>query len=175
MGAGMAAAGFILFSFLVWPLWQTLGDTREAIASQQTILDQKKAVLDKMANLKKRVVAKQTEIVQLSSVLQAEKKSQDIVVNIEEMAHQSGMELRDFKTAEIISLDKNNGYQTLQVEIAGSGSYQSALELFKLLEKNLRVFDVQSFTVSLDTSSATTGKLNLNLKLLTYYLNSVTK
>ena len=174
IGAGTASIGFILFSFLVLPLFQVLADTREAIQSKQDILDQRKDILAKIADLKKKIDSRKTEIGQLASVLPTEKKTQEIVVNIEDMANQSGIELRDLKTAEIISLERNKGYQVLQVELSGSGSYQSFIGLIKLLEKNLRIFDVQGFTVSLDASGIP-GKLNLDLKLFTYFLSKETQ
>lgn len=169
IGAGIASIGFILFSLLVLPLFRVLADTREAIGSRQDILAQRKDVLAKIADLKKKVDSRKKEIGQLTSVLPTEKKTQEIIVSIEDMANQSGIELKDLKTAEIVSLDKK-GYEILQVELSGSGSYQSITGLIKLLEKNLRIFDVQGFSLSLDASGVV-GKLNLDLKLYTYYLS----
>lgn len=172
-GAGLAAIGFILFAVLVWPLFGVLSEAREAIDSGQAVLGQRKTVVDKMADLKRTVDSQRARIDQLTSVLPAEKRTQEIVVSIEDIANQSGLELRELKTAEVVTTELNRGYEVLQVEIAGSGSYQSVLNFIQTLEKNLRLFDTQGFTVSLDSfTGEVTGKLNIDLKLFTYYLSA---
>lgn len=173
IGAGLAAIGFILFAVLVWPLFGVLSEAREAVDSGQAILDQRKTVIDKMADLKRTVDSQQVRLDQFTSVLPTEKRTHEIIVSIEDMANQSGLELRELKTAEVITTERNRGYEVLQVGIGGSGSYQSVLNFIRSLEKNLRLFDVQSFTVSLDSSTGeTTGRLNIDLQLFTYYLSA---
>lgn len=171
-GAGIAALGFILFSILVWPLFTISAELKTAIESKRTVLDEKKEALGRILDLKSKVGAKRNEIAQLTAVLPADKKIQEILVNIEEAARQSGIDLRDFKTGAVASLEKDAVQKILQVGLSGSGSYSSILDFFKLLEKNLRIFDVQDFTVSQDASGTAAGRLNLDLKLFTYYLDS---
>jgi len=175
IGAGIAAIGFILFAVLVWPLFHAVVEAGNQIESRQAVLDQKKIILNKIADLKSKVDSRRAEINQLAAVLPKEKKMHEIIVNIEDMANQSGVALQDFQTAEPASLKRDVVYQTIQVDIGASGSYQSILNFLKLLEKNLRIFDVQGFTVSIDTSGTNVGILNLDLKLFTYYLSSVSK
>ncbi|OGN13601.1 MAG: hypothetical protein A3C71_02155 [Candidatus Yanofskybacteria bacterium RIFCSPHIGHO2_02_FULL_43_15c] len=171
MGAGMGALGFILFAVLVWPLFKGIGEIKVAIESKQTVLDQRTAVLDKVRGLKKNVSTKQSEIEQLGVILPSNKKLQDIVVNVEEASRQSGISLRELKTSKVLSQDPGSPYQVIQVELSGSGFYQSVVDLFKSLEKNLRIFDVQEFTISVDSAEEATGLLNLELKFYAYYLN----
>ncbi|MDP3731110.1 MAG: type 4a pilus biogenesis protein PilO [bacterium] len=175
IGAGIAAIGFILFAILVWPLFYAVVEVREQIEIRNTALEQKKTIIDKIAGLKSMVDSRRTEINQLISVLPKEKKMHEVVVNIEDMANQSGVTLRGFQSAELASLEIDKSHKTIQVDLDGSGSYQSILNFIKLLEKNLRIFDVQGFTVALDTSGTGTGELNLGLKLFTYYLSSDSK
>jgi len=171
-GAGMAAIGFIFFAVLVWPLFMGLGEAREAVESGQIALDQRKNILEQVRSLKKIVSTKKDSIDQLGTILPARKKIEEVVVNIEEAANQTGLSLRELKTAEALSPEQKNSSKILQVELSGSGSYQAVLGLFKSLEKNLRIFDIREFSVSLDTAGEATGVLNLNLKLLTYYLDT---
>ncbi len=170
-GAGMAALGFTLFAFLAWPLFKGIGEVKAVIETKQTVLDQRKTVLDKVRSLKKNVSAKQSEIEQLAVLLPSDKKLQDIVVNVEEAARQAGVSLRELKTSKVLSQDPNSPYRVIQVELSGSGFYRPILDLFKSLEKNLRIFDVQGFTITLDSAGEATGLLNLGLKFYAYYLN----
>lgn len=172
MGAGIAALGFILFSFLVWPLFLGLSNLRAAVESKQAVLDDRNGVIEKILALKKTVTSKKADIDQLAVILPSEKKTQEIIVNIEEVARQSGIDLRELKTAKILSKEGDR-YKILQIELAGSGFYKSTLELLKALEKNLRIFDVQEFTMALDSSGEATGLLNIELKLSTYYLTDL--
>lgn len=170
-GAGAAALGFILFAVLVWPLFKGIGALKEAVENKQTVLEQRKGLVEKVRSLKKAAVARKENIDQLAIILPADKKTQEIVVNIEEAARQSGVGLKELKTASVVSQEKNTSYQTMQVELSGSGRYQSILDLFQSLEKNLRIFDIQEFTISLDSAGEASGLLNIDLKLFTYYLN----
>lgn len=172
MGAGMAALGFISFSFLVWPVFLGLGEIGAAVESKQTALEDRNGVIEKILSLKRTVASKRTDINQLATILPSDKKTQEIVVNIEEAARQSGVDLQELKTARILSKEGDK-YKTLQVELSGSGYYQSLLELFKALEKNLRIFDVQEFTIALDSAGEATGLLNMELKLFTYHLTDL--
>lgn len=175
IGAGMAALGFILFSVLVWPLFDLSADLKDTIKNQQAALGVKREGLNKIADLKNKVGTNRDKINQLTAILPADKKVQEVVVNIEEAARQSGFSLRDFKTAAVASSERDTAYRTLQAGLSGAGSYPAILDFLKLLEKNLRIFDIQDFTISLDISGAATGRLNLDLKLLTYYLGSQLK
>lgn len=172
IGSGIAALGFILFSFLVWPLFLGLSDIRAAVESKQAVLDDRKGVVEKILALKKTVADKKADIDELAVILPSEKKTQEIIVNIEEAARQSGVDLRELKTAKVLSKEADK-YKILQVELSGAGYYQSILELFKALEKNLRIFDVQEFTMALDSAGEATGLLSMELKLFTYYLTDL--
>lgn len=172
IGAGLVSVGFVLFSILVWPLYESLVETRAMVEKKQAILDDKKGIFDQISNLKNKINSNKTSIDQLTSILPATKKPQEIVVSVEEATREAGVELTDFKTAELTSSNKTTDYQTIQVELGGFGSYQSAVELFKLLEKNLRVYDIQNFTFVSDSSGVASNKLNLNIKFYTYYLKN---
>lgn len=169
LGAGMASLGFVLFSFLVWPIFLGLNDLRAAIESKQTISSDRNAIIEKILALKKTVNSKKAEIGQLATILPSDKKIQEVTVNIEEAARQSGINLRELKTSKIMSREGEK-YKILQVELSGSGFYKSIVELLKALEKNLRLFDVQKFAISLDSAGEATGLLNIDLRLFTYYL-----
>ncbi|TSC74037.1 MAG: hypothetical protein G01um101444_397 [Parcubacteria group bacterium Gr01-1014_44] len=172
MGAGMAAIGFILFSVLILPLYQISAETGQMIDGRQSSLDQKKTVLGKIDGWQEKVSANQTAIEQLAAVLPVKKNTHEIVVSVEEAARQAGVNLTDFKSSPKSSTEGKTFYETLRVEVVGTASYASTLEFFKLLEKNLRVFDVQDFSVSLDASGAGSGRLNINIKFLAYYLKN---
>lgn len=172
MGSGLATLGFILFAFLVWPIFLGLGEIRATVESKQVAFDDRNGVIEKILSLKKTVASKKADIDQLATILPADKKTHEIVVNIEEIARQSGVDLRELKTAEILSKEGDK-YKTLQVELNGTGFYKSILELFKSLEKNLRIFDVQEFTLALDSAGEATGLLNVELKFFAYYLTDL--
>ena len=170
-GAGIAAIGFILFSFLVWPLFKGLGEARANIESKQAALEERRNVFEKVRSLKKTVASKNSDIQQLGTILPADKKTEEIVVNIEEAAKQAGFSLRELKTAEVLFQAQKTDHKILQVTLSGSGNYGPILNFFQSLEKNLRIFDVQEFTLSLDSAGEAAGLLNLDLKLFTYYID----
>ena len=168
LSAGLAALGIIIIPLLVLPQYSLIGLTKEAIETRQAGLDKKKALMEKIEDLKKKTQERKNDMDKLATIIPQTKKTQDIVVNLEEMARETGITVKTVKTAKVSTRGQDFG--TLQVEVSASGQYKSLFEFIKLMEKNLRVLDLQEFTLSLDTSAASAGGLNFATKMHTYFV-----
>jgi len=71
---------------------------------------------------------------------------------------------------EISNGDINNAtsYENLLVTVVSSGQYVNFREWLALLEKNLRIFDVQEYVIGKDIAG---NNLNFTIKFNSYYLN----
>lgn len=170
MGAGVAALGLILFFVLALPAWESIGTLRDNIAVQKETLDKKNNLVAKVDEFRKKTTEKQTDLNKLASILPQERKTEEVVVSLEDMAKTSGILIKTLKTGVIKETGQNANFKTLQVEVSGSGRYSAIADFIKSLEKNLRVFDVQQLTILTDTSAIIPGSLNVEVKFYTYFV-----
>ena len=105
----------------------------------------------------------------LATIIPQTKKTQEVIVNLEEMAKETGVTIKTTKTAKVTAA-RGRDFGTLQVEVSAAGQYKALLDFIKLLEKNLRMLDLQEFTLSLDTSAVSFGGLNLSAKIHSYFI-----
>ncbi len=168
ISAGLVALSIVLVPLLVLPQYNLIGAIKEAINVRQAGIDKKQALLNKITDLKKQVSERQPDVDKLATVLPQTKKTQDIVVNMEEIAKETGVDLKTVKTAKIEQ--KSLESKTIQIEINSSGQYKSIFEFIRLMEKNLRVLDLQEFTLTLDSSSNVPGGLSFAAKIHAYFV-----
>ncbi len=169
IGAGFVALGIILIPLLVLPQYNLISATKEAVNARQAGISKKQALLVKITDLKNKVSERRADVDKLATVLPQTKKTQDVIVNLEEIAKETGVNLKTVKTAKIEGL-KGADSKIMQIEINSSSQYKSVFDFIRLAEKNLRVLDLQEFTISLDSSSNIPGGLNFAAKIYTYFV-----
>ena len=167
-GAVLGAGGLVLFYIVILPAWLSAGVLSDQIENQRLALDKKQKLVDKVADLKEKVTGKRNEINRLASILPQDKELQSVVVNLEDIAKTSGIQIKTLKTG-LVGLE-GVSFKTIQAEVAASGQYSAVVDFIKSLEKNLRIFDLQQVVVSLDDSSVIPGNLNLEIKFNTYFV-----
>lgn len=169
ISAGFAALGIILLPLLVMPQYSLIKVTKEAVKNREAGLEKKKALIDKIDGLKRQTQEKKKDLDKLAMVLPETKNTHEVVVNLEEMGKQTGTQIETIKTAQITDV-KGAVSKVLQIEVNASGQYKSIVDFTKLLEKNLRILDMQEFILSLDTSAEGTGKLKFIGKMYAYFI-----
>ncbi|MDO8495179.1 MAG: type 4a pilus biogenesis protein PilO [bacterium] len=169
MGVGMVALGIAAFMVLVLPNYDRIKETRDTLATREGEVIQKEKFNEKMSQLKKQIEARQEDLVKVEDMLSSGKHTQDILVNLESISQEAGLALGNFKIGSAEDPSKN--YQILQMEFGTDGQYATLLNLIKLLEKNLRIFDVQQISVAKKEAGEIGGApLTMSLKVNTYYL-----
>lgn len=171
IGAGLAGLAVILLFVMALPAWESISDLQAEIETRQDTLDQKTALVKKITDWKKETIDNESNLDKLAVILPQDKKTQDIVVGLEDIAKTAGIQMKTLRTGSVSQTGGTSaGYQLLQVEVSGSGQYKAIVDFIRTLEKNLRIFDVQQITISTDTSAASSGGLNLQAKLYAYYV-----
>lgn len=171
IGAGLAGLAVILFFIMALPAWQSISNFQAEIKTRQGTLDQKTALVQKIADWKKETLDNEGNLDKLATILPQDKKTQDIIVGLEDIAKTAGIQMKSLRTGAVSQTGGSNaGYQLFQVEVSGSGQYKAIVDFIKSLEKNLRIFDVQQITISTDTSASSSGGLNLQAKFYAYYV-----
>ncbi|MBI2676792.1 MAG: type 4a pilus biogenesis protein PilO [Candidatus Yanofskybacteria bacterium] len=171
IGSGLIALGIIFLPILVVPEYRAVSAIKSAIQQKKAAFDKKKVLMDKIDTLRIQTKERRADLEKLATILPESRKTQEVVVNIEEMSKEAGVELKTLKTA-IVQQGRAgvSGTGAMQIEISSSGQYRSLLDFIKSIEKNLRILDVQEFTLSLDSSAASVGGLTFAAKILTYFI-----
>src|SRR3989344_1941067 len=97
--AGLVALGIILLPVLVIAEYNASSAVKGAISEKKTALDKKKALMVKIESLRNQTKEKRADLEKLATVLPEGKETHEVVVNVEEMSKQSGVELKTLKTA----------------------------------------------------------------------------
>lgn len=170
MGTGMIALGLIAFMVFVLPNYDLITETREAIVTKEEGVAKKEKFNEKMDQLKKQIEARKEDMVKVEDMLSSGKHTQDVIVNLEAISQEAGVALSNFKIASAESKSEQN-YSILNMEFSTDGRYATLVNFIKLLEKNLRIFDIQAVSIAKkELSGSISAPLTLDLKLDTYYI-----
>ncbi|OQX70998.1 hypothetical protein B6D52_02915 [Candidatus Parcubacteria bacterium 4484_255] len=164
-------SGFIIFAFLIIlssinyflffrpKLAQTRNNGPLDIDYYQSILDEQRMYLNKLAKLKTRAdKIDRREVKKLDYVLAQEAYIPSILNQINVLSEQSNLELTG------LNLDFDNGVINLNLGFKG-GTYQDIKKFIKQIETNIRIMDIN------ELSFQNIGN-TLNLKIQTYYLDN---
>lgn len=165
------AAGAFAFFVLVLPEFTSINNARAALQVRQTLIEEKNAELKNVAELDKQYKARQAGIDKITTFMPEQKRVDQIVSSIQQMANQAGLSLADIATAAAAETGEAVGYKKVFVSFSVIGQYPSFVNFLKLLEQNLRLYDIFGIIGSLTTSAGGGQNLvNFSVKLNAYNL-----
>lgn len=184
--------GIVLLLWLVvWPAYQEIGKTQAEIrAAEQQRDDRAKAVKDINALLAA-YSDKKSQLTPLDQALPASPAIPQLLADIETIARQSAMKIDSLKLTDAPSTAETRqaGAKTkpsaeqffktpelvrLKIDLRVTGSFEHALLLLDVLERNARLFDIQSLGIESGSPSQSpaTGEGKFSFLITTYYLKS---
>ena len=162
----LALALFLLFVLAV-PQYDEIKAAKAVIASRRALLDERTMLLDSVRTLDEQVQLRQNEVSKISTFLPEHKQIDEVVSSIQEIAAQSGLQLSSLTTAKT-SFSSETGRENIIIGVDAVGTYPSFVNFLKLLEQNLRLYDI--FEITAATSATAVGQVNFSLKINAYYL-----
>ena len=154
------AAGAFAFFVLVLPEFTSIENARAALQVRKTLIEERSAELQNVAELDGQYKARQAGIDKITSFMPEQKRVDQIVSSIQQIANQTGLSLADITTAAAAEAGEVVGYKKIFVSFNVVGQYPSFVNFLKLLEQNLRLYDIFGIIGSL-TTSTTGGNQNL--------------
>mgnify|MGYP001558513512 CR=1 FL=1 len=165
------AAGAFAFFVLVLPKFSSINNAREALKVRQALIEEKNAELKNVAELDKQYKARQAGIDKITTFMPEQKRIDQIVSSIQQVASQTGLNLADISTAATAETGEAAGYKKIFVSFNVVGQYPSFANFLKLLEQNLRLYDIFEIIGSLTTNTGGGQNLvNFSVKLNAYNL-----
>jgi Tfp pilus assembly protein PilO len=166
------AAGAFAFFVLVLPEFTSIKNARAALRVRQALIEEKNAELQNVAELDKQYQARQADIDKIIVFMPEQKRIDQIVSSIQQITSQTGLNLAGMTTAAAAETGEAAGYKKIFVGFDVVGQYPSFVNFLKLLEQNLRLYDIFEIIGS-PLSGGTGGAQNLinfSVKLNAYNL-----
>lgn len=166
------AAGAFAFFVLVLPEFTSIENARAALQARQALIEEKNAELKNVAELNEQYKARQAGIDKITTFMPEQKRIDQIVSSIQQISSQTGLNLTDITTAGAAETGEATGYKKIFVSFNVVGQYPSFVNFLKLLEQNLRLYDIFEIIGSLTTGAAGGGQnlVNFSVKLNAYNL-----
>jgi Tfp pilus assembly protein PilO len=165
------AAGAFAFFVLVFPEFTSIRNAKAALRTRQALIEEKNMELRKVTELDKQYQARRADIDKILIFMPEQKRVDQIILSLQQMANEVGLRLGSIVTAAAIEKE-GAGYKKILVSVDVVGQYPSFVSFLKLLEQNIRLYDVFEIMGSPVASAVAGGKnlINFNIKLNTYHL-----
>ncbi len=164
----IASAVLVAFAFL-WSYYDAIQEVRNLIQSKELQVVKKQNFIEKITGTRKQVEARKEDLDKVEFLLSSGRHTEDVIVNLEAITQEAGVTIGDFKTG-VAKGGSGEEFEVMQIELSTSGQYATIFNLIRLLEKNLRIFDIQEFTISKKDGGSFATPLLATLKMNTYYL-----
>ncbi len=162
-GAILIAAAIFVFFALVMPVYDEIKAAQQAVDERQAMLIDLESALSKVKRLQGEMDGSSSDVEKAGNVITGPKNSDEVLVALETMASESGVQISNVK----ISDGKKEGkFETTNVQLDGGGAYSSVQLLLGKLEANARLFDVKR--ISLNEGGA--SSLRFNIEMSIYHL-----
>lgn len=156
-----------MFFVLALPAYDYLGATRTLIAAKQTLVNERNQEVRNFNVAKQQATLHEGDIAKIAVVMPVKKQIDEVVSSIQTAAVTSGMQLADLSTATIVTPDQL-GYKKLFINIDLSGQYTSFVNLLRVLEQSLRLYNINEISAAVSTGPV--GGVNFALRIYSYYL-----
>lgn len=169
MGALMVSGALVAVFALVWPRYDAIQEAKDNLAAKELAIAKKQKFVEKMTDLRKQIEARRDDLSKLENLLSSGKHAEEITVNIEAITQEAGVTIGEFRSGAGKS-ESGENFEILPIELTVSGPYAAIFNLVKLLERNLRIFDIQEVSINKKEGGVFTAPLLASLKMNTYYL-----
>jgi len=166
----IGASAFILIG-LAWPQYQVMGITRSAISERDEIISDKKELVNTINKLKDEYQSRASDMARLDVLLPKTKNIKEALQDISTIAQQTGLGLASIKTSATEEKNKKDtGPGQVTIETSTEGSYRSLVSFLTELEKNLRITDLDSISLSEGGGEGASNILKMSIKAKGYFI-----
>ncbi len=180
MFRGLLATIFLAGAIVVFFTWtQPMLDSVKGLSEQKEILNEKLSSLKEIEKERENILDSYNSVgdtnrEKVGKILPSSMKEMDLIVELENMAANSGVALKDVNISDAGKEQKSTGGaktgeafypNEIGLIIKASGPYQSFKEFLKSIETNLRIIDIES----LDFISGDVDSYEYNLKIKSYW------
>jgi Tfp pilus assembly protein PilO len=164
LGPILIAAAILVFFVLVMPLYDKIKATQQAVDERTAMLANLEGALSKVQELKGEMDSNSRNVEKVSGIITGPKNSDEILVILETIANDSGIDLTGIEMGKGKSEGK---YQIINLKLDGASSYYSIQSFLDKMERSTRLFDVTKLSMS---ETGVGSVLQFILEAKVYYL-----
>ncbi len=162
LGPILIAVAILVFFVLIMPLYDEIKATQQAVDERTVMLADLEDALSKVKKLEGEMDDNSSKVEKVSGIITGPKNSDEILVILETMANDSGINLSGIEMGQGRSEGK---YQIINLKLSGASTYFSVQSFLDRMERSTRLFDVTKLNLS-DTGTG----LRFTLEAKVYYL-----
>lgn len=173
--------------FAVMPFWQSLKEVKTEVEKKEDRIVTVKKIIQRTEELKTKYEELEPKKEKLDKAIPDDRKTSHLLVQLEKMASNNGLLLNNInfsedKVSRAVAVSEKSQSESqkasknlsrLSVSTGLQGSYSSFKNFFKSLESNVRIMDVNSFSLTSGAGSGSFGSYGASLKgninFKTYY------
>lgn len=157
---------FLLF-VLILPQYDEIKAAKDAKESRLVLLGERTAAFENVQESNRQVQSRKSDLDKIGTFLPETKQIDEVVSSIQKIAQDAGLQLSGITTSATPALGGSE-YKKLLIGLDLVGSYPAFVSFLRLIEQNLRLYDV--FEIVATESTTVPGVVNLSIKIDAYHL-----
>src|SRR3989338_994063 len=151
------------------PLFDLTSDMKNVIAERQVLLESYKKIADSIRDIAKDKDSRYSEIQRLALLAPKKYEIPEVITTVEAMFKKSGLNLSEIQITSQAS-KKNEPFNYVKIKLSTTTTdYFTILNLLDLVERNLRVIDIDKLGISKDNKVS--GGLGVSVEATMYSIN----
>lgn len=164
IGAGLVAAGIFISWAWTLPSYQAASALKTVLEEKQLELTKKQEIIEKIRDWKREYDQRADDIAEFQKIIPNKKKIEEIVIVLEQVTSQSGLQMLTMEVTEQKSLAAA-AYDPVAFNVSLRGGYESLKVFLSQIEKNIRLLDVISLEVVRSNEQVAGAPTLLNIRL----------
>lgn len=158
--SGALAGILIIVVLVILPLWQGTINSRQSLVSEKNLLEKKQNLIFQIKSLSDKFQQSQDKVKKINFAIPRDQSVAELLVQFESIAAENGMVLNtiDFseqapaasfaRQEDFESEIQPQSYKILSINANLKGAYPSFKNFLNAIEKNIRLMDAQSVSLS---------------------------
>jgi Tfp pilus assembly protein PilO len=161
----IVSISILVFSLLVLPAFDKTRTLSGSIKERENMLDELQQTAGRIAEFNNEIKTNEANIAKLDQLLPRQKEVSEILVTIESIISSSGLYLSELSISEPVS----QGIGKVNANIKLTGEFYSLMNFLDLLEKNLRLIEINAIDISTQPGGGLSA-INYDIKFEASYL-----
>jgi len=175
----IAAVIVAISLFFLWtdilPRYNYTARLKPIIEERMAFFESQNKIAQKIVGLYEKNQKKYTELERLSLIVPPKESLPELLTTIETISSATGNIVQGLVIGK--SQSQEDIFNIISLDITTGGQYLDLISLLKHLEKNIRLFDIHTISISTSTVAIAPtftgeGSLGLSIKATTYFLKS---
>ncbi|OHB17010.1 MAG: hypothetical protein A2913_01290 [Parcubacteria group bacterium RIFCSPLOWO2_01_FULL_40_65] len=159
------SSSVLIFFLLVLPIFDKTRMLKGAIEQREIMLAELQSISNRVKELSSGIETNENNISKLDQLLPKQKEVSEILISIESITSASGLLLSEISLSESIG----EGVNKINVNLKLSGNFDSLMTFFDLLEKNVRLIEVNNIDIASEAIGGS-STINYNIRFEASYL-----